>query len=105
MCVKLEALYSFLLGTSLGSHEVTWECPVSKGYSGFRITRAERKAGEYYREPYPLYIELMYPYFTSTPKLKVQMSPEDYFDFVGTIEKELKEQHSVKLPTFNTGKY
>ena len=105
MCIKLEGLYSFLLGSSLGSHDLTWECPVSKGYSGFRITRTQRKAGDYYREPYPLYIELLYPHFTSTPKLQVQMSADDYLAFLLIIEKEIKEQYAVKLPIFNTGKY
>jgi len=105
LCKKLEGAYSFLLGSSLGSHDVLWECPITQVYSGFRLTRQVRKAGEYYREPYPLYLEILYPKQEFSPTMRVQMTPADYMWFAAYLEKEISAQHTTHLPIFNTGKY
>jgi len=105
VCTNLEKLYSFLISGSLGSHELLWECPTSKVYCGIRLKREQRKPGDYYREPYPLYLEILYPDLDFSPTVSVQLTSDDYMDFVRMIEAEIKAQYTTHSEIFNTGKY
>jgi hypothetical protein len=88
--VKITGCIAFLQDAfRLGNHTLFWECPISRKFVGLSIERSQRLAGEYYREPYPITLQIISP---ETPGL-----PNIIFPLTDSIKQELLSALQIEL--------
>jgi hypothetical protein len=88
--VKITACIDFLQDAfRLGNHKLFWECPISRKFVGLSIERSQRPAGDYYREPYPISIQIISP---ETPGL-----PQIIFPLTDNLKQELLSALQIEL--------
>jgi len=73
----------------LGNFRLLWECPISRKFVGLTIERSQRPAGEYYREPYPMTLQILSP---ETPGL-----PQIIFPLTDSLKQELLSALQIEL--------
>jgi hypothetical protein len=75
--IKRKAMRHFLQSNTLGTFECKWESDQS--ILGLRLERRQRQLGDYYREPYPLYLSIICPSLSFFPKItyKVDKDAQD----------------------------
>ena len=90
---KVLASISFLENSyALGIHVFMWSCPVSNKLVGMYIERHERQAGEYYREPYPMTIQIVAPEIPGIPHIIFPLSVNDKQELLSALRVELKNK-------------
>jgi len=90
--IKLAALLDFLKNPyALGTHTFLWECPISKTLTGIRMVRSERN-GDYYREPYPLTMELLAPHVPSLPSIVCDLDSANLKELISSLMLELSKK-------------
>ena len=88
--VKITGCIAFLQDAfRLGNNTLFWECPISRKFVGLSIERSQRPAGEYYREPYPITLQIISP---ETPGL-----PNIIFPLTDSLKQELLSALQIEL--------
>jgi len=81
---KRKAMRSFLLDSIVGAFECKWES--NQTIVGLRLERRSRKAGDYYREPHPLYITILAPALSYLPTIAYPLTDQSKQDLLSALE-------------------
>ncbi len=78
-------LITFLSSQTLGSYDLIWAFdPVDEQPTvGLRFTRSERPPGAYYRDPYPVTVQVL---ASRLPELPVVQLPLDVTEFLAALQ-------------------
>ena len=75
----------------LGNYKLLWECPISHKFVGLSIERLQRLAGEYYREPYPMSLQILSPETPGLPHIIFSLTDSLKQDLLSALQVELKK--------------
>ena len=90
--VKITGCIAFLQDAfRLGNYTLFWECPISLKFVGLSIERSQRAAGEYYREPYPISIQIISPETPGLPHIIFPLTDSLKQDLLSALQIELKK--------------
>lgn len=96
-----EDFIQFLQSETIGIHELQWMCPISNQYSGIRVERMPRNhektdvkgfaypaqpVRDYYREPYPIYLEILMDFISAAPRIRISMNQEDLLVLIHALQ-------------------
>lgn len=79
----------------LGTCTLLWSCPISLKFVGFTIERHERPAGDYYREPYPITLQIISPEVPGLPQCVFPLTDSHKEELLSALEIELKSKWSL----------
>lgn len=83
---KRNVMRSFLLDSIIGAFECKWVCPKTNMLVGLRLERRSRSAGDYYREPHPLFLTIIAPAITCFPTIAFPLTDQAKLDLLSALE-------------------
>jgi hypothetical protein len=75
----------------LGNFRLLWECPISRKFVGLSLERSQRPAGEYYREPYPMTLQILSPETPGLPQITFPLTDILKQELLSALQIELKK--------------
>ena len=89
---KIKDCISFLQDSyELGTYKLFWECPISLKFVGIDFERRERPSGEYYREPYPMTLQIISPETAGFPQIVFPLTDMWKQELLSFLQLELKK--------------
>ncbi len=83
--VNLTNVRTFLMSQTIGSFDLVWAFDPLEAEPtvGLRFTRSERPPGSYYRDPYPVTVQVL---ASRLPELPVVQLPVEVSEFLAALQ-------------------